>query len=96
MKNICIVFLNVIFTCTCMAGMVIGKCEFQGQVPPRSMNIGSTTVYYYEMSSSSSLRGGVEYKQCTGDVWVIYKSKWDAEKLRFQTTNGYVQVCYDF
>lgn len=88
--------LNVLFLGTCVADMSIGRCQFYGQMPPHSMSIGSTIVYYHEMSSSSIMRGQTEYKQCTGDVWVIYRSASDTKRLHFQTTNGSVQTCYDF
>ena len=97
MKKLFSIFvLNILFLGFCMADMSIGRCQFYGQMPPRSMSIGSTIVYYYEISSSSTMRGGVEYKRCTGDVWVIYKSASDAQRLQFQTTNGSVQTCYDY
>ena len=93
--------LSVIALCALFSGFIaadatIGKCHFVGERPPRSMSIGSTTVYYHEMSSSSISRGMTEYKQCQGDVWVIYRSAADAKRLQFQTTNGSVQVCNDY
>ena len=95
-RIISIVVLNILFFGICVADMSIGRCQFYGQMPPHSASIGSTVVYYYEMSSSSIMRGQTEYKQCTGNVWVIYKSALDAQRLQFQTTNGSVQTCYDF
>lgn len=95
-KLVSIIVLNVLFLSACLADMSIGRCQFYGQIPPHSMSIGSTIVYYQEMSSSSTMRGQTEYKQCTGDVWVIYKSASDAQRLQFQTTNGSVQTCYDY
>lgn len=95
-RTIAIFVVSVLFSGFIAADMSIGRCQFYGEMPPRSMSIGSTVVYYHEMSSSSTMRGQTEYKQCTGDVWVIYRSASDAQRLRFQTTNGSVQTCYDF
>jgi len=88
--------LIVLFSGIIVADVTIGRCSFFGERPPHSMSIGNTIVYYYEMSSSSVSRGGVEYKQCTGDVWVIYRSSSDAKRLQFQTRNGSVQTCNDY
>ncbi|MBQ3673773.1 MAG: hypothetical protein II928_04800 [Paludibacteraceae bacterium] len=68
----------------------LADVPFWGEQPPHSMSIGTTTVYYHEMSSSSISRGMTEYKQCKGDVWVIYRSAADAQHLQFHTTNGSV------
>ena len=103
-KIIFIIVLNILFLGICVADMSIGRCQFYGQMPPHSMSIGSTVVYYHEMSSSSTMRGQTEWKQCTqtewkqctGDVWVIYRSASDAQRLQFHTTNGSVQTCYDY
>lgn len=95
-KIIFIIVLNILFLGICVADMSIGRCQFYGEMPPHSMSIGSTVVYYHEMSSSSTMRGQTEYKQCTGDVWVIYRSASEAQRLQFQTTNGSVQTCYDY
>lgn len=95
-RSLAIIALCALFNGFLAADATIGKCHFTGERPPRSMSIGSTTVYYHEMSSSSVSRGGVEYKQCTGDVWVIYRSASDAKHLQFQTTNGSVQTCNDY
>jgi hypothetical protein len=103
-------FLNVlimkkIFMLTAMCAMffstveadsMIGKCTFRGARPPYELSTGTTTIYYYEMSSSSLSSGGTEYKQCTGDVWVIYRSASDVKRIQVETSNGSVQVCYDF
>jgi hypothetical protein len=97
MKKIISIFvLNILFLGICVADMSIGRCSFYGERPPHSMSFGNTIVYYHEMSSSSISRGGVEYKQCTGNVWVIYRSALDTKRLQFQTTNGSVQTCYDY
>ena len=95
-KLLSTIVLNVLSLCFCMADMSMGRCQFYGQMPPHSMSIGSTIVYYHEKSSSSIMRGQTEYKQCTGNVWVIYRSASDAQRLQFQTTNGSVQTCYDY
>lgn len=79
-----------------LADMSIGRCSFSGSQPPHSMSIGSTVVYYHEMSSSSRNVGGTEYKQCYGDVWVIYGNSSDAQRLKFETSSGTVQVCYNY
>ena len=95
-RSIMMIVLCALFGGMATADMSIGRCQFYGQMPPRSMSIGSTVVYYHEMSSSSTMRGQTEYKQCTGDVWVIYRSASDAQRLQFQTTNGSIQTCYDY
>ena len=95
-KVLVFVIINLLFVVLSMADMLIGRCSFYGEMPPRSMSFGTTLVYYHEMSSSSISRGGVEYKQCSGDVWVIYRSASDVKRIQFQTSNGTVQVCYDF
>lgn len=95
-RSIMIIALCALFGGMATADMTIGRCSFYGERPPRSMSIGNTIVYYHEMSSSSISRGGVEFKQCTGNVWVIYRSAADAKRLQFQTTNGSVQTCNDF
>ena len=95
-RSIMIIVLCALFGGMTTADMMIGRCSFYGERPPCSMSLGNTIVYYHEMSSSSISRGGVEYKQCIGDVWVIYRSSSDAKRLQFQTTNGSVQTCYDY
>lgn len=95
-RSIMIIVLCALFGGMATADMMIGRCSFYGECPPRCMSLGNTIVYYHEMSSSSVSRGGVEYKQCTGDVWVIYRSAADAKRLQFQTTDGSVQTCNDF
>ncbi len=95
-RTIAIFVVSVLFSGFIAADMSIGRCQFYGEMPPHSMSIGSTKVYYHEMSSSSIMRGQTEYKQCTGDVWVIYRSASDAQRLQFQTTNGSVQTCCDY
>lgn len=95
-KLFSILVLNFLFGGISMADMSIGRCSFYGERPPRSMSFGTTIVYYHDMSSSSVMRGQTEYKQCRGDVWVIYKSASDVKRIQFQTSDGSVQTCYDF
>ena len=95
-KIISILVLNVLFIGMSIADMSIGRCTFYGEKPPRSMSFGTTLVYYHQMSSSSMMRGQMEYRQCRGDVWDIYRSADDAKRLRFQTTDGSVQICNDY
>lgn len=95
-RSLAIIALCALFNGFITADATIGKCHFAGEQPPHSMSIGTTTVYYHEMSSSSISRGMTEYKQCKGDVWVIYRSTADAKRLQFQTTNGSVQTCNDY
>lgn len=94
-KIISLIALCAMFTIS-FADTTIGKCCFKGEQPPRCTTIGNVTVYYYEMSSSYESRGTTEYRTCSSDVWVIYNSPSDVKKLQVVSTNGSVQVCYNF
>jgi len=95
-KAITIFVLCTFFALLIEADTTIGQCTFYGEQPPHSMSMGTTIIYYYEMSASSMIRSGVEYRKCRGDVWVIYKSASEARRLQFQTTNGSVQICNNY
>ena len=58
-RSLAIIALCALFNGFITADATIGKCHFVGERPPRSMSIGSTTVYYQEMSSSSVSRRAV-------------------------------------
>lgn len=88
--------LMMVLCATFAEAMIIGKCHFSGEQPPHCMSSGQTTIYYHEMSSSSYSEGGAEYKQCTGDVWVIYRNANEPRRIQVKTTGGSVQCCYDF
>jgi len=94
-KLLSIIALCAMFSMS-FADTSIGKCQFRGEQPPHCMSTGTTRIYYYEMSSSSESRGGTEYKKCTGNVWVIYHQASEVKRIQVETTNGSVQVCYDF
>lgn len=96
MKKLFILLAAVLMTYGVTADMNIGRCSFYGPQPPHSMMSGQTIIYYHEMSSSSMLRGGTEYKQCKGDVWVIYRAASEPKRIQVQTTSGSIQVCNDF
>ena len=96
MKKLFLLFAAALMAASVGADMNIGKCRFYGPQPPHCLNSGQTIIYYHEMSSSSINRGGTEYKQCKGDVWVIYRSASEPKRIQVQTSSGSVQVCNDF
>ena len=93
MKKRILIFAMLILS---TVAMVSARCDFDGQMPPHTTNIGSDlTVHYYKYDRSAVISGGVRHEYLVGDVWVIFHNASAARSYRFHTTGGQVQYCYD-
>ena len=92
MKKLALVFALLCCTTFAMADWSHGTAQFKGDRPTYCMSIGGVLVWYNGRLTNTSISGGVEIWEGTGDICVAYPKNYNGPKLSFKTSNGSVQI----
>lgn len=73
-------------------GWTHGTARFKGRQPSSGMLLGGVNVWYNGSLTQTSLNGGVEIWEGTGDICVAYPRNYKGPKMEFYSSGGTVQI----
>ena len=94
MKRIVMLFMFCSLMLTALADWSYGTAYFQGSQPSSCLNHGGVMIWYNGDLRQTSLQGGVEIWEGTGDICVAYPKNYNGPKMRFLSKGGSVQIQY--
>ena len=92
MKRIIMLFMFCGLMLTALADWSYGTAYFQGSQPSSCLNHGGVMIWYNGDLRQTSLQGGVEIWEGTGDICVAYPKNYNGPKMRFLSKGGSVQI----
>jgi glucan phosphoethanolaminetransferase (alkaline phosphatase superfamily) len=73
-------------------GWTYGVARFKGRQPSSGMLLGGVNVWYNGSLTQTSVNGGVQIWEGTGDICVAYPRNYTGPKMEFYSSGGTVQI----
>ncbi len=92
MKKFVLSLFLLCFSLMAMADWSFGSATFCGDCPSKKMSIGGVIMWYDGSLIHTMNRGGVEYREGTGNICVAFPRNYSGPQLNFTSIGGLIRI----